>query len=186
MSHVTWGRRTQAGSGWEGQQSLVDCHWNICVNFLEGFAKGPFLGPGKGPCQRGAQKQGRWASESHGQTRAGCSQHLEGAWDARGKGGKDARHLFRQVVGRVWKEEAALGSFTNHWSSSVSCGLQIPAALVTVNKMHVGGTSLTIRTRNPFQSLLKNDHLTLTELFEEEETQGRSPAFSLKVSHALL
>ena len=76
------------------------------------------------------------------------------------------------------------GSF--HKSLEFSCGLQIPAALVTVNKMHVRGTSLTIRTRNPFQKLLKNGHLTLTELFEEEEAQGRCPAFSLKVSHAPL
>lgn len=124
----------------EGAAGSVSCRWNMCANFLDGFAKGPSLGPWKGPCQRGAQKQGRRVSESHGQTRAGCGQHLEDAWDA---GGKGAQHLFCQLVGRVWREEAALGHFTNHWSS-VSCGLRILAALVTVNKMYVGGMSLTI------------------------------------------
>ena len=125
----------------EGAAGSVNCHWNMCANFLDGFAKGPSLGPWKGPCQRGAQKQGRWVSESQGQTRAGYGQHLEGTWDT---GGKGAPHLFRQLVGCVWKEEAALGRFTSHWSSSASCGLQILAALVTAREMRVGGTSLTI------------------------------------------
>lgn len=124
----------------EGAAGSVNCHWNMCANFLDGFAKGPSLGPWKGPCQRGAQKQGRWASESQGQTRAGHGQHLEGAWDT---GGKGARRRLCQLLG-VFKEEAALGRLTNHWSSSVSCGLQILAALVTVKEMHIGGTSLTL------------------------------------------
>lgn len=63
-------------------------------------------------------------------------------------GSKGAQHLFCQLVGCVWREEAALGHFTNHWSS-VSCGLRIPAALVTVNKMYVGRMSPAYLNKKP-------------------------------------